>query len=295
MIKIFIKKIIGFILFKFILLFKRNYIFCYHEITDKPSKFQTDYNLFVEKKIFFKQINWMLKYLKFISPFSLNMNFHVNTALLTFDDGYYGSFINPNKFLKKNGISAIYFINFNNLLDFKKPLINSFSSYLEKKKLVKEKNLYLSINKDKIKKIKIDEFILKKIRFYQGKLIDIKSLKKIIYKSNLFFLGNHLFEHYNSLAINDIFFQRLYDKNHQLIKKFSQKSNFFAFPNGKINSGYNNNKIYFIKKKYNNTLIFTIDGKSNLQVKKNNIFHRIVIDNNDSINLLKYKIVRSFI
>ena len=105
--KIIIKSL-NFFIFKFIVDFiiRNNYfIFCYHEVTDEPSEFQKKYDLFVNKKNFEFQINYICK------------NFNVSNLkkikgqnfLITFDDAYKGSFNHGLKICENNGIKPIFF------------------------------------------------------------------------------------------------------------------------------------------------------------------------------------------
>ena len=60
------------------------YIFCYHEVTDKPSPFQKRNKLFVSKKVFIKQIGFIKKLFKIIHPHELQSSLNLqNKALIT--------------------------------------------------------------------------------------------------------------------------------------------------------------------------------------------------------------------
>ena len=289
-----IKKILGFFFFRFFLLFKRNYIFCYHEITDNPSEFQKNYGLFVGSAIFCSQVSWMEKYFKFINPNKIESN-HKNTATITFDDGYEGSFLNTLNFLRKKKIYPIFFLNIKNIKYSKIPLINSLCCYLEKKKIRPIKNFYLKANKNDLRNFYKNKSILKKAIHYQGNLIKFNTLKKLLKNNKNIILSNHLYEHYNAKSIDEKFFKKLFYINKGELLKLNQKNNFFAFPNGVHNVGYNKKNVTIVNKiNQKKNYIFTIDGKNNLPSKLNKVFHRIVIDNNDCDNMLKYKIIRSF-
>lgn len=288
------KKVLGLLFFRFFLFFKRNYIFCYHEITNKPSEFQKNYGLFVGNTIFCSQINWMEKYFKFINPNKIKSD-NKNTAIITFDDGYEGSFLNTLNFLRKKKIYPIFFLNIKNIKYSKIPLINSLCCYLEKKKIKPIKNFYLKANKNDLRNFYKNKSIIKKVIYYQGNLIKFNTLKKLLKNNKNIILSNHLHEHYNAKSIDEKFFKKLFHINKKELLKLNQKNNFFAFPNGVQNIGYNKKNVSIVKKiNQKKNYIFTIDGKNNLLSKSNQVLHRIVIDNNDCDSMLKYKIIRSF-
>ena len=74
--KLFIKELVGSAI-NFNSIFKsitkdRFYIFCFHEITNKPSKFQSRNKLFISEKNFKKQIGYITKLFNVISPIDIN-------------------------------------------------------------------------------------------------------------------------------------------------------------------------------------------------------------------------------
>ena len=46
-------------------------VYLFHEVTDKPSEFAIDHNLFIEKQIFEEQIKWISKKYRIIDPIDL--------------------------------------------------------------------------------------------------------------------------------------------------------------------------------------------------------------------------------
>ena len=102
MIKDIIKKILGNTYYFSSKLFaKKNNltIFLFHEITDTPSKFQLKHNIYHKIDEFKKIINWIKKNYNIISPKEILSDKKLK-ALITFDDGYQGSFKNGIPLLK---------------------------------------------------------------------------------------------------------------------------------------------------------------------------------------------------
>ena len=89
------------------------YIFSFHEVTDNPSVFQKKNKLFVTKKVFKNQIKFIKRLFKIINPEELASNKNVkNSALITFDDGYFNSFNYALNILKKSKIVPIFFFKY---------------------------------------------------------------------------------------------------------------------------------------------------------------------------------------
>ncbi len=107
------------------------YIFSFHEITDNPSVFQKKNKLFVSKKVFNKQISFIKKLFTIIEPNQIFEKKNIkNSALITFDDGYYNAFNYGLKILSKFRIKPIFFLNMS-AIKSQIPLLPASIEYLE--------------------------------------------------------------------------------------------------------------------------------------------------------------------
>ena len=299
-----IKNIIGFFYFiYFNKIAKKNIIFLFHDINNYPSAYVKKNNLNISKKNFKKIISHISKNFRTIKPNDIKYNLQNNYALITFDDGYKSYIENAIPFLMKKKISSLVFLN--SEVSIKKKLnINAEIDFLSQTtsfiKFMKDNKIdypyslninpgiykkYINKNKNNLKKIK------KKIFKYQGKFLDLSDLKELE-KNKFAFFGNHLFNHWNlkPLKANDI--KSLYLKNKILLKNFKSYSDYFAIPNGKLNSCYNNNNLKVLKN-LKSKKIFSSNNLTTNDLNKFNI-DRVSIENIDAnIFFIYFKIFKS--
>lgn len=221
-------------------------IFCFHDITDKPSVFQAENNLYSSCNNFYRQIKWIKNNFRIISPSELDEESKKGEkpkALITFDDGFKGTFLNGIRILSEMKIHPIVFLNMKNII-YQNPLISAIALYLSKNTKKIEgisglKNLHLYFNPDNY--CKLNDFIeLKReeINEYQGPLAELNNLLDCD-KLGIASYGNHLYEHYNSLSLNKDQLIDSYNLNERELKKFSSYINIFAFTNGRYGTSWN--------------------------------------------------------
>lgn len=232
-------------------------IFLYHEVNDAPSKFCIDFNLNVTPKLFRKQIDWINKNYTIINPTELEDQtpLPTNAAMIAFDDGFAGAFENGLSYLEKLEIPSIMFLNMGHILD-KTPMISSMAIYLSK--YLKDievnnifsnfNNLHLTFNygmKDEFLK-KHHNFDYSKLDLYQGKLASIDMLEKYS-KSKYLSYGNHLYNHWNSLALTEEEFKFNFIENQSSLVQFDNYINYFSFTNGQPKICFNDNHLSYLK------------------------------------------------
>lgn len=222
-------------------------VFVYHDVSNKPSKFTEENNLVVTPDTFEKQINWIKNNFEIIHPSIIlsNQQLPKRAAIISFDDGYRGTFNFGLPLLKKLNIPAIIFLNMQPII-FRKPILSAISYYLSETEpsfdnFCKDSRLkppyHLSLNPSVLKNyihknhdIPYDEIIK-----YQGEFVDIETLKK--WDGNpLVCFGNHLFEHWNAIALTSDELKNQYLNNEYAMSKFASKVNLFAFTNGQPNT-----------------------------------------------------------
>lgn len=234
-------------------------IYNFHDVSYNRTDFLTKNNLIVSPIIFQKQIQWIKKLHNIIPPNSdINSQYFNNyNAMITFDDGYYGTFENGLRILSDLKVPSIIFLNMNNILT-KKPLIPAITEYLEKndinyKEFLKHNNIkspsYLNIKPQNLKKFqnKSEKINLKNVNIFQGKLANISQLKKWEHQANVFY-GNHLYEHWNAICLNSKQLESQFLKNKNALDQFINSVNFVAFPNGKFGTCFGYKEISILEK-----------------------------------------------
>jgi peptidoglycan/xylan/chitin deacetylase (PgdA/CDA1 family) len=288
-------------------------VFCYHEITDTPSKFQINNSLYTSINTFRVQIDWIKNNFEIINPrtycHKTKSSFAGKPqAIITFDDGYYGAFENGLKILFDKNIPSLIFLNMRNIKE-STPLVSSTCLYFENKEnevsgLSRRlhQSLFSSIKKPfhlnmDPKEYHTHELEIKKnesnILEYQGNLANIELLKKYD-GSGLVSYGNHLFEHFNAIALskNELF--KNYQDNVIELKKFNSYLNMFAYTNGRHGTCWNDTTTKLIKE-FGALKIFSADGKINSN-PTSYVVDRIALNENyNSINKLNYCIFRGSI
>jgi peptidoglycan/xylan/chitin deacetylase (PgdA/CDA1 family) len=273
------------------------YIFCFHEVTDYPSQFQKNCKLYVTKKNFIKQINYIKKNFNIIKYEDLNNKNIKNSALITFDDGYLNSFNYGLNFLKKNSIKPIFFLNMS-AFEKKIPLLPASIEYMQLKndkfiKYIKKENIKypisLNINPDQMQKF--NSYINKnkrKIFQYQGMLLYKKNLKS---DKKDFDLGNHLYEHYNMKSLNNKQLKKQLNLNKKYLKKYKNFKNIMSIPNGVPKKCFNLRQIKFLK---NNKILNIFSSANSNYNYKNFLFDRISLNNEDNThNKIIFKLFQS--
>lgn len=277
------------------------FVFCFHEITDNPSIFQKKNKLFITKKVFNKQIKFIKKLFKIVHPKEFYIKNDLNKcALITFDDGYFNSFNYAVNILNKSEIIPIFFLNMDTIknknpllpasLEFLKTYLGKYEYVLKKYNI--EEPSYLNIVPDQYKKfIKYINFNKTKIFKFQGRMINLNDLKKN-QKIKKFFIADHLYAHYNCLALSEPELKQLSIANRRILKTFNNYINLFAFPNGAPKICFDKRNVHWIKKlKY--IKAFSSGNKSN-STYKNFLIDRISLTNDDdTYNKFIFKIFNS--
>jgi peptidoglycan/xylan/chitin deacetylase (PgdA/CDA1 family) len=218
-------------------------IFLFHDICDDPSQFAIDYNLAVSNKLFKKQIGWIDSNYSIISPIKLlnKKELPKNAAIITFDDGFFGTFQNGINYLDSMKIPSIVFLNMSHI-EQKTPMISAIGCYLEKKseiyrdtlkKISLKKPFHLNINPKIYKKIiqELPELNFEDINRYQGQFATSNTLREFE-NSEFVFYGNHLYEHWNAASLKLDEFVSQYEKNRSKLSNYKNHIDFFSFPNG---------------------------------------------------------------
>ena len=246
-IKQILKKVLGFS-FSFLPQIKRGVkrgltIFVFHEISDHPSEFLSQQDICVSIETFHRQVSWIKTNFKVIHPKMLLSNNPLpeQAALITFDDGFLGTFENGLPILEKLGLPSIVFLNMRNILE-PRPTLSALACFLDlhvpvfgefAKEFRLERPYHLTLSP-----FLLEQFLLRygpydsaSVLEYQGKFSNLDVLKAWDGKDLVSF-GNHLFEHWNARVLSPNEFNCQYKKNVEALNSFKSTINLFAFTNG---------------------------------------------------------------
>jgi len=251
--------------------------FLYHEINNNPSDFHKNNNLFINEENFYNQISEIKNKFNIINPLKLGDKNTPNkkNALITFDDSSKGIFKYGLPILEKLKVPAIIFLNMdiiehnNNLMT--KVFFIKDMDYKNKNTIKNIRKLNFINTEEYFKNNKNDEY-----NKYQGEWANKNDLKKIE-SSNLFFIGNHSYNHYSFKNLNTNEIKNQYLKNYLLLKKYKNFVPFFSYPFGQWKLDYDN-KINKIIENLGVKFIFSAN-LFDLKIK-NKMIHRIPMFNN---------------
>ena len=291
MIKNIIKKIIGNIYyynFKFTNKKESLTIFLFHEVTNKPSEFQKKHKIFHTVDEFEKIIKWIKNNYNIVSPNEIFDN-QKSKALITFDDGYYGSFKNGIPILNSLNIPSIHFLNCRPIIKHQ-PNIVSTIDYLcthstEFKKFIIDRSNIRSCDfyqiTPKIFKLfsENNKIITTDIQDYQGKIVTEEDLNNQ-QNNKLVFFGNHFYDHWNILHLSKYEIKNYYFKNKMYLEKYKNYIDIFSFTHGVPGINFNKDNLSQIIS-YKPKFVFFSGGGT---MKYNNLVFDRTFTTYDEIN-----------
>ncbi len=232
-------------------------IFVFHEVSNSQSEFTFSNSIAHSVFQFERHVKWIKKNFNVISPKDLftEKKLPKYAALITFDDGYEGTFKNGLKILKKYKLPSIIFLNCKPIIESKPNLAataiylgrkNNFLKYAKKNFLKKPFHLSLTPQHLKVFRQEYNDHLEEEIHIFQGKLASMNTLKKWEEEENIFY-GNHLYDHWNAKALTKNEFINEYNKNKQVLFSFKNYLNLFAFTNGKPGTCFSKEHIKILK------------------------------------------------
>ena len=112
---------------------KRRDLFRHHEVNDRLSAFARDYGLAISKQGFDAQVRWIKQNFNIIHPSAILEAAPLpdNAALISFDDGFEGAFLNGVDVLERHDVPSINFLNMDPLR-VGRPMVSALCLYLWK-------------------------------------------------------------------------------------------------------------------------------------------------------------------
>jgi len=276
-------------------------IFVFHEVSDNPSEFTDNYGLTVSISQFIDQITWIKNNFNIVDPaivLTENSSLPSSAAIITFDDGFLGTFENGFPILKQFNIPILMFLNMKPILD-RSPMLSALVCYLFKynndfKDFVKKYRVHspyhLSINPNLLKKFLNEghQINYDQINNFQGELVNQETLSKWD-KEEIVNFSSHFFDHWNAAALSSTELEDQYILNENELVNYSSYLNLLAFTNGKPNSCFNQENIKVLKDLGVTKLFSSVNGIN--KSYQSFLLGRLSINQNDiSTNHLWYRL-----
>jgi peptidoglycan/xylan/chitin deacetylase (PgdA/CDA1 family) len=218
-------------------------VFAFHDVSNRPSQFATRYGLVVSNETFERQIQWIKNNFKVVHPSAILANEPLpkRAAVITFDDGYRGTFENGLPILERLGVPSLIFLNMQPIL-LGSPVLSAMACFLDGavpafadfcRQAGLESPFHLSLNPRAWDEYKREhgDIDMSAVGKYQGEFADRDMLRRWD-GHPLVCYGNHLFEHWNAAALSSEELKDQYLRNEAELSSFSGRVNLFAFTNG---------------------------------------------------------------
>jgi peptidoglycan/xylan/chitin deacetylase (PgdA/CDA1 family) len=233
-------------------------VFAFHDVSNTPSDFAKQYGLVVSTKTFERQISWIKANFEIVHPSTIlaEKPLPKRAAVITFDDGYLGTFENGLPILERLGVPSVIFLNMQPILHGT-PILSATACFLERTspsfaKFCRGAGLkspfHLSLNPSVWNNYQREDGPddQSEIGKFQGPFADMDTLRQWD-GHPLISYGNHLFEHWNAVALSPDELKDQYLYNEAELVKFSSRVNLFAFTNGQPDSCFSWRDIDLLK------------------------------------------------
>lgn len=220
-------------------------VFLYHEVSGNPSRFCEQYNLNVIPELFARQMDFIAEHFNIINPDQLlEGNYGTPAALITFDDGMHGYFHEAVPIMTSRRIPSTIFLNmapiegeifWSGLITYLTEYDAGFCKLLHKHFPQRRDvpNFLLCTRKIVNDYLTTVDFksLEDKIRSFYGPFADLNDMD-FVRENPLVFLGNHLYNHYNAVQLNDQELYQQYSLNDQKMMGYSNRRPLFSYPFG---------------------------------------------------------------
>jgi peptidoglycan/xylan/chitin deacetylase (PgdA/CDA1 family) len=232
-------------------------VFVFHEVSDQPSRFAAQYGLAVSLTTFRKQCQWIKANYNVVHPVDLLSSDPLprQAAVISFDDGFRGAFDNGLAILEELNLPSVMFLNMDAILN-QNPIASATACYLANyvphfRDFSKAVHLtvpfHLSLSPRVLSQYEKDfgKLDCDAIYAYQGVFADSEVLQKWDGHPLVVF-GNHLFEHWNAVALSEHEFKEQYLKNEAALSELKSYINLFAFTNGQPGLCFSEREVAFL-------------------------------------------------
>lgn len=232
-------------------------VFNFHEVTNRPSPFIRISGLNVEPTLFRKQVKWIKNNYHVISAeelISAHLSDNKKYALITFDDGWRGTFDNALPILEELGLPSTVFLNMG-AVGGSAPLASAKLMYQEADISFRiamklhgfESPAHLTIGPGAHSLLPqpegLDEY---RILEWQGQIADLDILKKWDACPFVSY-GSHSLAHWNASAMSEEELRQDYRENARKLETFQSYLPIFAFPNGQWHTCFSHREVDLLR------------------------------------------------
>lgn len=277
-------------------------IFTYHDVSQCPSPFSRFYNLTVSPELFEKQIQMIFRLFNVITPEELiSGNYKTPAALITFDDGMPGYFVNAVPILVRYKCPSVIFLNmapldneifWSGLLAYLCNCDDDFIKWIKNKNDVKEPYILNCPNSyvENYLEMNNRELIYQAARNYYGNFATREDLS-VVAGNKLVYFGNHLYNHYNCATLTSDELHDAYSKNQIELAKYPNNIEIFSYPFGQY--GCFNELTHNLISSFGAKKLFSAINAVNTN-KSSRFMHRISIYSHiENMDALKYLVIYS--
>jgi peptidoglycan/xylan/chitin deacetylase (PgdA/CDA1 family) len=212
-------------------------VFLFHDVTDSPSGFILETDMFSRFREFEKEITWINQNFEIIGIDDLlNGELPKNAALITFDDSWLGIKLAIERVLVPLKIQSTIFLNIGTVLTGVDA--SALGGYTSKSDSLNKIDLYQI--KDKNPECQDNDF-----QSYQGELLTYEEILFLDSIPEVTF-GNHLYEHFRASELTEEDFAYQVIQNHEQLQKFGSFRPVFAFPYGDSRMDFNKQQVEFV-------------------------------------------------
>lgn len=277
-------------------------MFVFHDVTNNPSQFANEYGIYVSNEKFYRQVSWIKSNFTVIHPAEIMSEEKLPpcACVISFDDGFLGTFDNGLSILEDLGLPSIVFLNMQPVLEGK-PILSATASFLDRyvpdfsefaQTIGLSPPFHLTLTPTILKHFenRYGHANRDAILHYQGEFADFRTLEAWDGK-HLVAFGNHLFDHWNACALNENEFEEHYNKNEAALSRLKNRTGFFAFTNGQPKSCYTENHIKLLNK-LGSRKIFSAAGGINSDARKFCLERLALEESDDTDNMYWFRVGR---
>ena len=214
------------------------FVYLFHDVTATPSPYQQRYGLATSPSLFQHQIEWICKHHELVHPNDVSSGrLPERAALITFDDGFEGVFRNALPYLEERDIPAVLFLNLGvlggemNTAALAAYIGDAGRDSPKDGKLHRAMHLVTPDDISEISK-SLTETERSVIRRFGGSMATDQDLEEWD-GHPLIRYGNHLWNHYNAMALLEDDLRELYQRNESNLTRFENHISWFAFTFGR--------------------------------------------------------------